>query len=176
MAKQWYVFYIKHSRNIKRLESLLHGKDCEIWVPTYRCKDELTGKENKYSLYPGYALVHIDYDSRIGLKLEELSLGYVLDEHVVEICGKRIRGKPRPVPEDQIDIIKEMERSYIVQDTFSLVEGEAVRVEHGPFIGFEGKIVAIKNEGIRVELYIFNRMVQVEINARELTKIQRSDG
>jgi len=174
MAKQWYIFYIKHTRNAPRLKSLLYGKDCEVWTPTYTYRDILSGVEEKQPLYPGYAFVHIDYSSDIGCLVEGEKLGFVLDEQVVVIGANEVRGQAVPIPDEQIEEIRKLEGSYIVEDNFKIDVNDYIRVERGPFIGFDGKVIGLRNECAKVEIFIFNRIVQVEINARELTKVQRS--
>ena len=179
MAKNWFVFYIKHTRNVKLLRDILDDggiADYEIWTPTYRYITKEGGKEviDQIPLFPGYALVHVEYDSSIGDALEQAKLGCVLDDSTVSCGGRLSRGKAVPLTEEEIERVKDTEKNYVeYSENASLGVNDMMKIERGPLLGLEGRVISVHGEDVQLEVFIFNRITRVSLKSHELRKVQR---
>ena len=177
--KAWYVVstYSTHERKVaynlqKRVESM--GLEDLIFriivveqeVPVM--KDGLpTGKTRMKNLYPGYVFVEMimtDYAWYIVRNTPGVT-GFV---------GSAGKGtKPFPVPREQIEPV--LKRMGMIDESMydRYVDGDLVKIIHGPFEGTEGHILSInKDTGVvEVEAIFFGRPTKVEVDFSEIEKI-----
>ena len=177
--KAWFVVntYSTHERKVQ--ENLLRRiKSMGIENLVFRVivadqdvpvmKDGLpTGKFRKKNLYPGYVFVEMimtDY------------AWYVVRNTpgVTGFVGSSGKGtKPFPVPREQIEPV--LKRMGMIDESMydRYVDGDLVKIIHGPFEGTEGHILSInKDTGVvEVEAIFFGRPTKVEVDFSEIEKI-----
>jgi transcription antitermination factor NusG len=170
-VKAWYVFYIRHTRNLKVLKDILYDRDCKIWVPKYKyvTREGKNIKETLVPLFPGYVLVNIDYDDGICRAIEDAKIGYVLNSFQTEIQGREYRGRPIPLKNDEIERIKEIEKNYVEYSEDLLMKaGDLVVLTSGPLRGFKAKILNIQDDYANLEVFIFGRNSKVVAKLEDL--------
>ena len=179
--KAWYVVntYSTHERKVadnlkKRVETmgLQNLIDriivAEQEVPVMDRETGLpTNKTRMKNLYPGYVFVEMimtDY------------AWYVVRNTpgVTGFVGSSGKGtKPFPVPREQIEPV--LKRMGMIDESMydRYVDGDLVKIIHGPFEGTEGHIMSInKDTGVvEVEAIFFGRPTKVEVDFSEIEKI-----
>ena len=179
--KAWYVVntYSTHERKVadnlrKRVETmgLQNLIDriivAEQEVPVMDRETGLpTNKTRMKNLYPGYVFVEMimtDY------------AWYVVRNTpgVTGFVGSSGKGtKPFPVPREQIEPV--LKRMGMIDESMydRYVDGDLVKIIHGPFEGTEGHIISInKDTGVvEVEAIFFGRPTKVEVDFSEIEKI-----
>ncbi|MCR5185283.1 MAG: transcription termination/antitermination protein NusG [Bacilli bacterium] len=179
--KAWYVVntYSTHERKVadnlaKRVETmgLQNLIDriivAEQEVPVMDRETGLpTGKMRMKNLYPGYVFVEMimtDY------------AWYVVRNTpgVTGFVGSSGKGtKPFPVPREQIEPV--LKRMGMIDESMydRYVDGDLVKIIHGPFEGTEGHIISInKDTGVvEVEAIFFGRPTKVEVDFSEIEKL-----
>ena len=179
--KAWYVVntYSTHERKVadnlrKRVETM--GLEslidriivAEQEVPVMDRETGLpTNKTRMKNLYPGYVFVEMimtDY------------AWYVVRNTpgVTGFVGSSGKGtKPFPVPREQIEPV--LKRMGMIDESMydRYVDGDLVKIIHGPFEGTEGHILSInKDTGVvEVEAIFFGRPTKVEVDFSEIEKI-----
>ena len=79
-------------------------------------------------------------------------------------------GEPAPIPEHEIDGIRQLVESDLAYDPCPLIrEGEMVEVTHGPLKGVVGRLVR-KNDKARLVLSVdlIGQAVSVEVDAADV--------
>ena len=179
--KAWYVVntYSTHERKVadnlrKRVETmgLQNLIDriivAEQEVPVMDRETGLpTNKTRMKNLYPGYVFVEMimtDY------------AWYVVRNTpgVTGFVGSSGKGtKPFPVPREQIEPV--LKRMGMIDESMydRYVDGDLVKIIHGPFEGTEGHILSInKDTGVvEVEAIFFGRPTKVEVDFSEIEKL-----
>ena len=179
--KAWYVVntYSTHERKVadylqKRVESMglqqliFRIVVAEQEVPVMDRETGLpTNKTRMKNLYPGYVFVEMimtDY------------AWYVVRNTpgVTGFVGSSGKGtKPFPVPREQIEPV--LKRMGMIDESMydRYVDGDLVKIIHGPFEGTEGHILSInKDTGVvEVEAIFFGRPTKVEVDFSEIEKI-----
>ena len=179
--KAWYVVntYSTHERKVadnlaKRVETM--GLQSLIYrivvaeqeVPVMDRETGLpTNKTRMKNLYPGYVFVEMimtDY------------AWYVVRNTpgVTGFVGSSGKGtKPFPVPREQIEPV--LKRMGMIDESMydRYVDGDLVKIIHGPFEGTEGKILSINKDtgAVEVEAIFFGRPTKVEVDFSEIEKI-----
>lgn len=132
-GKRWYALYTK-SRAEKKAERELLEKGLEVYLPLEkRLKQWSDRKKWVYEpLIRSYIFVRTD---KRGLHKAYYTPG------IVTIVT--FEGKPAPIPDKQIEAIKEVLRSgenyEVTSDEFEL--GERVEIQTGKLKGFKGELV-----------------------------------
>ena len=177
--KAWYVVntYSTHENKVKanlqrRVESMgLQDLIFRIIVAEQEVpvmKDGMpTDKTRMKNLYPGYVFVEMimtDY------------AWYVVRNTpgVTGFVGSSGKGtKPFPVPREQIEPV--LKRMGMIDESMydRYVDGDLVKIIHGPFEGTEGHIMSInKDTGVvEVEAIFFGRPTKVEVDFSEIEKL-----
>ena len=179
--KAWYVVntYSTHERKVadylqKRVESMglqqliFRIVVAEQEVPVMDRETGLpTEKTRMKNLYPGYVFVEMimtDY------------AWYVVRNTpgVTGFVGSSGKGtKPFPVPREQIEPV--LKRMGMIDESMydRYVDGDLVKIIHGPFEGTEGHIISInKDTGVvEVEAIFFGRPTKVEVDFSEIEKL-----
>ena len=179
--KAWYVVntYSTHERKVadnlaKRVETM--GLQNLIYrivvaeqeVPVMDRETGLpTNKTRMKNLYPGYVFVEMimtDY------------AWYVVRNTpgVTGFVGSSGKGtKPFPVPREQIEPV--LKRMGMIDESMydRYVDGDLVKIIHGPFEGTEGRILSINKDtgAVEVEAIFFGRPTKVEVDFSEIEKI-----
>ena len=156
----WFAIWTK-SRHEQVVRTQLEQKSIEAFLPTVtrwsRWKDRK--KKIDWPLFPGYCFARFDPRERLNI----LKCG-----GVVNIVS--IEGEPAPIPEYEIDAIRQLLESELAYDPCPMIhEGMMVEVKHGPLKGVVGRL-SRKNEKARLVLSVdlIGQAVSVEVDAADV--------
>jgi transcriptional antiterminator NusG len=160
MAESWFALWTR-SRHEQVVREQLEQKHIEAFLPTVtrwsRWKDRK--KKIDWPLFPGYCFARFDAPQRLSV---------LKCTGVVSIVS--IEGEPAPIPEHQIDGIRQLVESDLAYDPCPLVrEGQMVEVVHGPLKGVVGRLVR-KGAHARLMLSVdlIGQAVSVEVDAADV--------
>jgi transcriptional antiterminator NusG len=149
---------IKELIQKKSLESLIY----EVHVPEEEVSAQLNGKTRtvKKRIYPGYVLIKmIANDQTIGL------LGN--QKNVTGFAGV---SKFSPSAISDKEASEMLGQKKVSQSIVGLKEGDLVNIETGPFAGFKGTICSLGKDKITVQLSIFGRATNVDLQISDIKK------
>jgi transcription antitermination factor NusG len=156
----WYALWTR-SRHEQVVREQLQQKQIEAFLPTVtkwsRWKDRK--KKIDWPLFPGYCFARFNAKERLPI---------LKCTGVVNIIS--FEGEPAPIPEHEIDGIRQLVDSELAYDPCPLIkEGSMVEVMHGPLRGVIGRLVR-KNEKARLVLSVdlIGQAVSVEVDAADV--------
>ena len=156
----WFALWTR-SRHEQVVREQLEQKRVEAFLPTVtrwsRWKDRK--KKVDWPLFPGYCFARFNPRDRLPI---------LKCSGVVTIIS--FEGEPAPIPEREIDGIRQLVESDLAYDPCPLIrEGMQVEVVHGPLKGVVGRLVR-KNEKARLVLSVdlIGQAVSVEVDAADV--------
>jgi transcriptional antiterminator NusG len=175
MAKRWYSvsvlsnFEKKIAEQIRQTaeEQNLVDQIQEVLVPTEEVIEVRRGKKvtTERRFMPGYVLVRMEMSDQ----------GYHLINSINRVTGfLGPQGRPMPMRDAEVEAIlgrvaegEEAPRTLIHFDV-----GERVKVNDGPFEGFDGMIEQVDddNQRLKVSVSIFGRETPVELEYTQVAK------
>jgi transcriptional antiterminator NusG len=175
MAKRWYSvsvlsnFEKKIAEQIKQavVEKGLEDEIDEVLVPTEEVIEVRRGKKvtTERRFMPGYVLVHMEMSDQ----------GYHLVNSINRVTGfLGPQGRPLPMRDAEVNQIlnrvQEGEEAPKLLIHFEI--GEKVKVNDGPFEGFDGMIEEVDddNQRLKVSVSIFGRETPVELEYTQVSK------
>ncbi|MCC7035487.1 MAG: UpxY family transcription antiterminator [Acidobacteria bacterium] len=156
----WYAIWTR-SRHEKMVRDQLAKKSVEVFLPTIgkwsRWKDRK--KKIEWPLFPGYCFARFDATNRLPV---------LTCDGVVQIVG--VEGMPSPIPEVEVDSIRQLVESELSYDPCPLVkEGAMVKVVSGPLRGVVGRL---QRKGAHARLVLsvdlIGQAVSVEVDAADV--------
>ena len=157
---RWYALWTR-SRHEQVVREQLERKRVQAFLPTVtrwsRWKDRK--KKIDWPLFPGYCFARFNPQERLPV---------LKCTGVVNIVS--VEGEPAPIPEWEIDGIRQLVESDLAYDPCPLIrEGMLVEVMHGPLRGVAGRLVR-KNEKARLVLSVdlIGQAVSVEVDAADV--------
>lgn len=164
MNHKWFALYTK-SRTEKKVYTELVEKGITTYLPLEKKLKQWSDRKKwvEEPFIRSYIFVNIDV-SNMDQALNTPG--------VVKVV--RFEGKPAPVQEKQIDIIKSIlnskEEYEVCSETFA--PGEKVRVEEGLLKGLEGELVYHLNKyKVLVRIESINQNILIRINPSNLKKV-----
>ena len=175
MAKRWYSvsvlsnFEKKIAEQIKQavVEKGLEDEIDEVLVPTEEVIEVRRGKKvtTERRFMPGYVLVHMEMSDQ----------GYHRVNSINRVTGfLGPQGRPLPMRDAEVNQIlnrvQEGEEAPKLLIHFEI--GEKVKVNDGPFEGFDGMIEEVDddNQRLKVSVSIFGRETPVELEYTQVSK------
>ncbi len=144
MQKNWYVVYTKPHHE-KKVSLLLSKKRIENFCPLNNIKTKSL-RRNKLlqePLFKSYVFVNISVPDINAIRQTDgvISLLYWM-------------GKPAIIKDDEIETIKEFTNDHqnIELERTQVNTSEMVKIIAGPSYSIEGKILALKNKNVKVNL------------------------
>ncbi len=175
MAKRWYSvsvlsnFEKKIAEQIRTsvVEAGLEDEIEEVLVPTEDVIEVRRGKKVTVErrFMPGYVLV----------RMEMTDQGYHLINSINRVTGfLGPQGRPMPMRDAEVNqILNRVEEGEAAPRTLIHFDiGEKVKVNGGPFEGFDGMVEEVdeENERLKVTVSIFGRATPVELEFTEVSK------
>ena len=180
MAKQisrgtrWYVIHTYSgyeesvAENLKqRIESMdMEDKIFDVIIPTEKKIKIKNGKRKTVieKIFPGYLLVNMDVtdDSWYVVRNTPNVTGFVGFETT-----------PSPVPEAEVQALLKRMGQEEPKFKIDVSEGSPVKINDGPFKGFEGKVTSIDEARGKVKVLIsmFGRETPIELDFLQIKKI-----
>lgn len=180
---KWYFVRCQSGREKRIRDNALHrlkiaGVDDiipQVIVPYELVTDMKGGKkrtvENK--LYPGYLMVQADLDDAENPKVIQARNTLRGIDGLRDFLGPR--GEPTPLSEAEVtDILSRMTDSESrPQVTIGLDKGDMVKINSGPFDGFDGAVEEVNPEKgtVRVVVTIFGRPTPVDLKYWEVEAV-----
>ncbi|SHG80672.1 transcription termination/antitermination protein NusG [Cognatishimia maritima] len=175
MAKRWYSvsvlsnFEKKIAEQIRQSaeESGLQDQIEEVLVPTEEVIEVRRGKKvtTERRFMPGYVLVRMEMSDQ----------GYHLISSINRVTGfLGPQGRPMPMRDAEVQAIlgrvAEGEEAPKLMIRFEV--GEKVKVNDGPFEGFDGMVEEVDddNQRLKVTVSIFGRETPVELEYTQVSK------
>lgn len=176
MAKRWYSvsvlsnFEKKVAEQIRQavIDAGLEDEIDEVLVPTEDVIEIRRGKKvtSERRFMPGYVLVHMDMSNR----------GYHLINSINRVTGfLGPQGKPMPMRDEEVNgILNRVEIGQEAPRNLIRFEiGEKVKVNDGPFEGFDGMVEEVDEASnrLKVTVSIFGRATPVELEFTQVAKV-----
>jgi transcriptional antiterminator NusG len=175
MAKRWYSVSVLSNFEKKIAEQIrtsveeqgLEDQIDEVLVPTEEVIEVRRGKKvtTERRFMPGYVLVHMEMSDQ----------GYHLVNSINRVTGfLGPQGRPMPMRDAEVEAI--LGRAAEAEDApklmISFEIGEKVKVNDGPFEGFDGMVEGVDedNQRLRVSVSIFGRETPVELEYTQVSK------
>ncbi len=175
MAKRWYSVSVLSNFEKKIAEAIrtaveeqgLEDQIDEVLVPTEEVIEVRRGKKvtTERRFMPGYVLVHMEMSDQ----------GYHLVNSINRVTGfLGPQGRPMPMRDAEVEAI--LGRAAEAEDApklmISFEIGEKVKVNDGPFEGFDGMVEGVDddNQRLRVSVSIFGRETPVELEFTQVSK------
>lgn len=196
MQKQWFVLHtltgqenkaknsIDARVRMERMEDLI-GR-CEI--PTERVTEKKNGRKRTVTrrIFPGYVICELalydatkPVDDRGRLAINERTWQFLRETPgVVGFVGGE---RPVPLKDSELSAIFDTGmRGGAGDEARPKIEfsvDETVRVNDGPFMGLTGQISMVDpdKDKLKVEVNIFNRKVQVDVESWQVEKVDIQD-
>lgn len=184
---KWYIVQVISNYEQKVKEALdnreFEDKDTgisEIYIP-FKYHQTKTKKIKKKPLFPGYIYVKLDMTDKSWYIIRNT-------QYVTGIIGSSgQRTKPTPIPEEQIENIKkvekENERDYqelrkITDNKDALLtanydKGDLIEIKKGEFAGKRGKVkeISLIKQIVIIEIEMFNRKTIIDLPINYVEKI-----
>jgi transcriptional antiterminator NusG len=158
MSNEWFAVYTR-PRHEKKVAQQLSNKGIEVFLPLRivisNWKDRR--KEVQFPLFTGYVFVHMFLEDRLSVLRIPGVVQFVASE-----------GKPVPIPESQIEAVRQLVNSGLKYDPYPYVkEGMRVTIRNGPLKGVEGIVVAKRKKHLlvlSVDLIQQSASLEIDIN------------
>ncbi|KAA8606844.1 antitermination protein NusG [Salipiger aestuarii] len=175
MAKRWYSVSVLSNFEKKIAEQIrqsveeqgLEDQIDEVLVPTEEVIEVRRGKKvtTERRFMPGYVLVHMEMSDQ----------GYHLVNSINRVTGfLGPQGRPMPMRDAEVESIlgRVQETEEAPRTLIHFETGERVKVNDGPFEGFDGMIESVDedNQRLRVAVSIFGRETPVELEFTQVSK------
>ena len=175
MAKRWYSVSVLSNFEKKIAEQIrtsvaeagLEEQIEEVLVPTEEVIEVRRGKKvtAERRFMPGYVLVRMEMSDR----------GYHLINSINRVTGFfGPQGRPMPMRDAEVNAIlnRVQEGEEAPRTLISFEIGERVKVNDGPFEGFDALVEGVdeQNQRLKVTVSIFGRETPVELEYTQVTK------
>jgi transcriptional antiterminator NusG len=169
---KWYIVRAQSNkeRNVaERITSQsekgdLMGKVGRVMVPTENTFYMKNGKKVKREkvLYPGYIFVETNAIGELKFWLKGLNgaSGFLTNRS----------GEILPLSETEVNRMIGQQEEQKVEVETPFVIGEEVKIIDGPFSSMLGKIEAINDQKVKINVTIFGRVTPVELNIAQIDK------
>lgn len=161
--KRWYLVYAKPKKEeLARVN--LERQGYPAYLPMMRTPRRRSGRRiiRVEPMFPRYLFIHLNTDTDNWAPIRS-TLG------VVNLV--RFGMFPSPVPDDLVAALRARDNASGVQEiplsTFK--EGQRVRIEDGPFVGYEGIFLAhTSEERVTILLDIVGKQARAKVNVEHL--------
>lgn len=163
VEKQWYLIYTKSKKeNLAKVN--LERQGYPIYLPLMRTPRRRSGRRSISiePMFPRYLFIRLDTESDNWSPIRS-TLGV---SNIV-----RFGMWPTPVPDDLVETLRERDDSSGVQQIplHTFEEGQKVRIEEGPFMGYEGIYLAkTSSERVLILLDIIGKSARAQVDVDHL--------
>jgi transcriptional antiterminator NusG len=174
--KNWYIVHTYSGFEKKVSESLqqrvqaygLQEEIGEVLIPTEDIVEKRGGREVKTArrFFPGYILVEMNMTDN----------AWHVVKNTPKVTGFVGAGaKPTPLTQEEVDQILTQVRTAAEKPKpkYSFDKGDDVRINEGPFTGFNGKVDEVNSDKntLKVMVTIFGRSTPVELDFLQVEKL-----
>jgi transcriptional antiterminator NusG len=154
MKKNWYAVYTK-SRCEKRVSALLSKKKIENYCPLNRLTGQSIQKKSALEpLFPSYVFVNITEMEMAAIRQTSDVVNFVY-----------WLGRPAVIKDVEIESIQHFvsEHTDVLLEKTAVNVSDMVRIVSGPAMEFEGNVVSIKNNKVKVTLPSLGVMMTADV-------------
>ncbi|MFT3911824.1 MAG: UpxY family transcription antiterminator [Ferruginibacter sp.] len=155
MKKNWYAVYTK-SRCEKRVSALLTKKKIENYCPLNRVAGQAIDrkKASLEPLFPSYVFVHTTEAEMAVIRQTSDVVNFVY-----------WLGRPAVIKDVEIESIQHFvnEHTDVILEKTPVNVSDMVRIVSGPSMEFEGNVVSIKNNKVKVTLPSLGYMMTADV-------------
>lgn len=140
---KWYVIYTKRNFEI-RVAKALNAIGINAYCPVFKQIKQYSDRKKKVEkpLLPSYVLVNVSEKDRVNVFSIPGVIRYLF-----------WLGKPAIVRNEEIELLKnELQGCYDLPELSNLKQGKDYLIPSGPFKGYEGKILNLSKNKLRLEL------------------------
>jgi transcriptional antiterminator NusG len=175
-TKQWYIIHTYSGFENKVKESLeqrvqaygLQDEIGEVLIPTEEIVEKRGGREVKSQrrFFPGYILVEMHMSDN----------AWNVVKNTPKVTGFVGAGaKPTPLSKEEVEQILDQVKTAAEKPKpkYSFDKGDQVRINEGPFTGFNGAVdeVNVEKNTLKVMVTIFGRATPVELDFLQVEKL-----
>ena len=176
-TKNWYIVHTYSGFENKVKESLLQRVQAyglqdeigEVLIPTEDVVEKRAGggvKTSARRFFPGYILVEMNMTDN----------AWHVVKNTPKVTGFVGAGaKPTPLTKDEVEQILQQVRTAAEKPKpkYTFDKGDDVRINEGPFAGFNGKVDEVNHEKntLKVMVTIFGRSTPVELDFLQVEKL-----
>jgi transcriptional antiterminator NusG len=117
----------------------------------------------KTNLLPGYIMMKAVMTPELPRLVRTTNL-------TVEIMSGTPGGKPKPLPEEEVNRIFGNIEKANDESNEEFIVGETVKVVDGPFNSFKGEITELKKGKVKLDVLVFGKPTSVELNVLQIEK------
>ena len=165
--KRWYLVYAKPRQEQAAQENLVR-QGYRTYLPLLRVPRRRLGRRviRVEAMFPRYLFIHLD----------TVTDNWAPIRSTVGVSKLvRFGGEPAPVPDNLIEALRARENKQGVQDVplHSYQRGQKVRIEEGPFMGYEGIFLAkTGEERVLVLLDVVGKQAKARVDIESLGPVE----
>src|SRR5574344_1193428 len=190
MNKEWFVLHTltgqenKAQKSIEARTRLEEMGDYigECLVPTEKVSETKNGKKRTVTkkFFPGYVLVKLAlYDETKGVdargRKSVIERTWQFLRETPGVIGFIGGERPMPLRQDEVDGMTHHDQGEkeVVRPKVNFNVNDTVKINDGPFLGLTGTVSMVDpGKGkLKVEVVIFNRKVQVDVEYWQVTRV-----
>lgn len=153
--KQWYAVYTR-PRWEKKVAELLEKKKIEVYCPLNKVHRQWADRKKVVlePLFPSYVFVNVTEKEHASIKQTDGVINFVY-----------WLAKPAVIRNDEIDTIKKFlnEYDYVTVEKTAVNLNDRVRIVNGPLMMWEGNIVEIRTNTVKIALPSLGHTLIAEI-------------
>ncbi|HVG17268.1 MAG TPA: UpxY family transcription antiterminator [Chitinophagaceae bacterium] len=161
MSIKWYAVYTR-PRWEKKVNLLLANKGIESYCPLNKVRRKWSDRIKliEEPLFKSYVFVKINEEGRTEVRMTDGVINFVYWD-----------GKPALIKEREIQAIKLFldEHEHVSLVRMDLKEDQRVRVNSGPLMDMEGKIIEVKNKVARVAIDSLGYVLVADLDKGKLS-------
>jgi transcription antitermination factor NusG len=163
--KKWYALYTR-PRWEKKVADLLEKKKVEVYCPLNKVQKQWADRKKIIlePLFTSYVFVHVTEQEHISIKQTDGVVNFVY-----------WLNKPAVIRNEEIDTIKKFinEYDYVSVEKTQVNLNDRVRIINGPLMMWEGNVVEIRTNTVKITLPSLGRTLVAEIRKDNLETISR---
>ena len=191
MDKQWFVLHTltgQENKALKSIEARVKLERMEDYIgrcviPTERVTEKKNGKKRTIvkKFFPGYVLCELAlYDSARGVDENGKKIIYDRTWQFLRetpgMIGFVGSDRPMPLKKHEVDAIlfdKPQGGAEVERPKFNFSVEDTVKINDGAFMGLTGQVSMVDPDKgkLKVEVNIFNRKVQVDVEYWQVEKV-----
>lgn len=163
--EKWYALYTQ-SRAEKKVAKEFENRAIEHYLPLQKTLRQWSDRKKwiELPLLSSYIFVYT---------YVEKSYYDILNVPGV-VCFIEFSGKPVAIPENEIDIIRKVEKSGLPIsqiEASKLSEGDPIEIIHGPLKNLKGELIKIKGkEKVMIRLNTIDKNISIDISLEMIRK------
>ncbi|MBL7738950.1 MAG: UpxY family transcription antiterminator [Chitinophagaceae bacterium] len=162
-TKQWYALYTR-SRWEKKVAELLDKKKIEVYCPLNKVERKWADRKKVIlePLFSSYVFVHVCEKEHLSIRQTDGVINFV---HWLN--------KPAVIRNDEIDTIKKFlnEYDHVSVEKATVNLNDRVRIVNGPLMMWEGNVVEIRTNTVKIMLPSLGQTLVAEIRKENLETV-----